>query len=83
MITDEQLLDLISDLRGDQSDLRLELAPYQAKATRVFSAPHVGLKTDITAKRIRQIKHEIESKERVIAALRSGRAGSDGSDLGN
>jgi hypothetical protein len=75
MITDEQLLDLISDLRGDQSDLRLELAPYEAKTTRIFAAPFRGLKDDITSKRIRQIKYEIESKERVIEALRSGRGG--------
>jgi hypothetical protein len=75
MITDEQLLDLISDLRGDQADLRREMAPYEARTTRIFSAPFRGLKNDITAKRIRQIKHEIESKERVIEALRSGRGG--------
>jgi hypothetical protein len=73
MTTDEQFLAIISTLRGDQSDLRRELALYLARTTRVFAAPFNGLKDDITGKRIRQIKYEIKSKQCIIKALTDAR----------
>jgi len=77
MMTDGQFKAFVVGLRNEQLALRKEMAPYEEGTMRVFSGPPDGPMVEITAERIRQIKHEIASKERVIEIVTAERRGSN------